>query len=99
MHLRQGGQASSVPGVRRSRPGVRIKVPVAGRRAWLGAVGFPVALALGIVTPTPLALAAGALILFGVSLGAWMIRCPQCGRRLGPIIGFKYCTSCAGRIT
>ena len=71
---------------------------VGRRRARLGTLGVPGALVLGVVTPIPLGLALGALILLGVAVAVWMIRCPHCGQRLGPIIGFKYCTSCGGRI-
>jgi hypothetical protein len=75
-----------------------MKGQVVRRRARLGMLGVPMALALGIVTPTPLGLTAGAMILFGTAVAMWIMRCPQCGRRLGPIVAFKHCTSCGGRI-
>jgi hypothetical protein len=75
-----------------------MKEEVVRRRARLGLFGIPMALALSIVTPTPLGLTAGALILVGIAVALWIVRCPQCGRRLGPIVAFKHCTSCGGRI-
>jgi hypothetical protein len=61
-------------------------------------VGMMVAGVLAVATPTPFGLATGALILLGVAVAVSITRCPQCRRRLGPIIGFDYCTSCGCRI-
>jgi len=71
----------------------------AGRtRAWLGLIATSVAAVLALATPTPLALLGGAAILVAVAAAVWTMRCPRCHRRLGPVIGFQYCTSCGARL-
>jgi hypothetical protein len=67
-------------------------------RAALGVLTISIVVVLSHATPTPVALSAGAVVLSGVAVVVWAMRCPHCSRRLGPIVGFKYCTSCGGRI-
>jgi len=67
-------------------------------RATLGMLTISIVVVLSLATPTPVALSAGAVVLSGVAVAVWVMRCPHCSRRLGPIVGFKYCTSCGGRI-
>jgi hypothetical protein len=67
-------------------------------RARLGLLAVSIVLVLNAVAPTPLALSASAVLLSGVAAALWMMRCPHCSRRLGPIVGFRYCTACGGRI-
>ena len=67
-------------------------------RARLGLLAASIVVVLSVVAPTPLTLTAGAVVLSGVAAAAWMMRCPHCSRRLGPIVGFRYCTACGGRI-
>ncbi len=62
-------------------------------------LGTLVALAVSFLAPTPLGFAAAAIILLGVVVAVWAIRCPQCGRRLGPVIALKYCRSCGSRMS
>jgi hypothetical protein len=82
-----------------SQPRARGNLEANRRRTRLAILGILVALALSFLAPTPMGFAAAAIILLGVCIGVWTIRCPQCGRRLGPITAFRYCTSCGGRIT
>jgi Flp pilus assembly protein TadB len=81
-----------------SQPQARGDLEAGRRRARLAMLCTLVALAVSFLAPTPLGFAAAAIILLGVGVAMWTVRCPQCGRRLGPIIAFKYCTWCGSRI-
>jgi hypothetical protein len=70
----------------------------ARRHARLDTIGILAALVVASAAPTALGLAAGALVLFGVGVAAWIAPCPWCGRRRGPITSFKFCNSCHRRI-
>jgi hypothetical protein len=97
--LSSRGQDGRTSGTR-SRSGSGLET--GRRRTRLGGMAAAIGLAMPGVVSTGhgvAGLAVGALILGGLGVALWVQRCPECGRRLGPIIGFRNCASCGCRLS